>query len=412
MRGRFGIKPIVFSERTLKNRAYLRGFPGNLWKTRRRTPGRRRRFRIEYYLMQGPATPMRWPAAWADPSMLRLVQGTAIDTLLVDNSDEFEGLRAAAEQRGLRVVHPDLPPDGVTLIKGEWPGVRLSRRGADAEAGPTGVPWVDSNGWAVRLAKALHPGNAVWVAAKPGSGAYLAAVADAAAYGGRWIVELEDAFAADLCEPKPRAQAAWKTVVDACAFFAAHREWDAWEPVAIVGVISDFSGENEFFAGELLNLLARAGVHFVVWPKDRVPEIRGVRAVIYADRQPPPPELQARLRAFPGIRITGADGDPYQVAQDAAVKISHRYDLVRFWNAGAVGSYVAKSPDGKRAVAHLLFYADRGPNDASVRVAGKWREVKASTVSGPVRVEVVRQADAIEVHLPPVEQYVALELTV
>ena len=149
----------------------------------------------------------------------------------------------------------------------------------------------------------------------------------------------------------------------------------------------------------------------MVWPKGRVPEIRGVRAVIYADQQPPAPELRKRLEAFAGIKISG-QGDPYEVVQDAAVKISHRYDLVRFWNAGAVGSYVAKSPDGNRAVAHLLFYADRGPDQASVRVAGKWRGSAASMVTGPLRCEVLRQAEAVEIHLPQVPQYVALELMV
>jgi hypothetical protein len=352
---------------------------------------------------------MRWPAGWADPSMLSLVRGTAIDTLLVDNSDEFEAVREAARQAGLRVVHPDFPPDGVRVLKGEWPGVRLARRGGDAEAGPTGVPWVDSNGWQVRLAKALHREGAVWIAAPAKSSGYLAAVADAAAYGGRWIVDVEDALAEDLATG--RALERWKVIAGACAFFAAHAEWDAWQPAAIAAVISDFRGDNEFFAGELLNLLARAGVHCAVWPKDRVPEIRGVRAVLYADREPPAPDLARRLKAFGGPVIL-AEGDPYEVAQQAAVKISHRYDLVRFWNAGAVGSYIARAPDGRRAVAHLLFYADRGPDQASVRVAGPWREVRASTVTGPLKADFERQEGAVEVHLPRVPQYVALELTV
>jgi hypothetical protein len=371
--------------------------------------------------MSAPGIPLRWPAAWADPSLLRLVKGTAIDTLLVDNSDELEGVREAAPQQGLRVVHPDVPPDGVTVVKGEWPGVRLSRRGADADAGPTGVPWVDSNGWQVRLAKALHPDSAVWVEAAPPkadfrfrAGAYLTAVADAAAYGGRWLVTLEDALAADLSDEKSDAASIWKTIMDACGYFAAHQEWEAWEPAALAGVISDFSGENEFFSKELLNLLARAGLHYAVWPKDRVSEIRGVRAVIYADAKPPSAELRRRLQAFRargGLVIQG-QGDPYEIAQNTALRISHRYDLVRFWNAGAAGSYVSKSPDGKQSVAHLLFYANRAPDEASVRVAGKWSGWRASMVTGPVRVDGLRQAEAIEVHLPEVQQYVALELTV
>jgi hypothetical protein len=325
-------------------------------------------------------------------------------------------VRARAEAEGLRVVHPDLPPDGVTVVKGEWPGVRLSRGGGDAAAGPTGAPWVDSNGWRVRLAKAMKPGAEVWVAAatprgafRLRTGAYLTAVADTAAYGGRWIVEIEDDLAAELCDSK--GEAIWKTIADAGGFFAAHAEWESWQPAALVGVISDFSGENEFFSGELLNLLARAGLHFVVWPKDRVPEMRGVRAVIYADQQPPSDELRRRLKAFGGVVIEG-QGDPFEVAQDAAVKISHRYDQVRCWNAGAFGSYMATSLGGRKAVVHLLFYADRGPNEASVRIAGPWREAKGTMVNVPsASVDVVRQKDAIEVHLPQVGQYVALELT-
>ena len=62
---------------------------------------------------------MRWPAAWADPATLSLVKGTAVDTLLIDNSDEFDSLRNAARQAGLKVVHPDAPPDGVRLVEAD-----------------------------------------------------------------------------------------------------------------------------------------------------------------------------------------------------------------------------------------------------------------------------------------------------
>ena len=100
--------------------------------------------------MRVSSTPMRWPAAWADPATLALLKGTGIDTLLIDNSDEFDSLRTRATQSGLKVVHPDAPPDGVRIVKGEWPGVRSGRGGGGVSAGPTGVAWVDSNGWAVR----------------------------------------------------------------------------------------------------------------------------------------------------------------------------------------------------------------------------------------------------------------------
>jgi hypothetical protein len=96
------------------------------------------------------------------------------------------------------------------------------------------------------------------------------------------------------------------------------------------------------------------------------------------------------------------------------VLVSHRYDLVRFWNGGATGSYYTVSADGKRAIVHLLFYAGRGPDEGSVRVAGAYRSVRLWTpgIAGAQSVKMIAQKDAVEVHLPPVAQYAALELEV
>ena len=92
--------------------------------------------------------------------------------------------------------------------------------------------------------------------------------------------------------------------------------------------------------------------------------------------------------------------------------MSHRHDLVRFWNGGATGSFYTMSPDRKQAIVHLLFYANRGPDSASVRVVGRYRSARISSPDQPAArgVEMVSQKDAVEVHLPQVSQYVALQL--
>ncbi len=397
---------------------------------------------------------MRWPAAWADPATLAPLKDTGIDTLLIDNSDEFDSLRARAAQMGFHVVHPDAPPDGARIVKGAWPGVRSSRGGgaSGVSAGPTGVAWVDSNDWAIRLAAAMRPGATAWIDAPPPQqafpGSYLTAIADCAVYGGRWIVSLEDTLAAGIAAGNASALATWKTIGQATSFFAAHKDWEAYTPAAVVGVISDFTGGNEFFSHELLNLLGRAGQHYRVLRKEsaRAADWHGLRAVLYADEEAPSAALRREVLSFVeagGMLITtpvwgephsttadhprfytwtagkgriargiAKPDDPYQMANDAVVLVSHRHDLVRFWNAGAAGSYYTLSPDRKQAVVHLLFYADRGPDIASVRIAGPYRKVTASMVDRPqiagVRSEA--QKDGVEVYLPQVSQYVALEL--
>jgi hypothetical protein len=403
---------------------------------------------------------MRWPDAWKDPGVLDLLKGTAIDHLLIGTDAEWQAVRRRAAQDGFQVSAPGAPPAGVEIVKGEWPGVKMmGRGGGGAGAGPTGNPWVDSNGWAIRLAAALDPDNAVWVdAAPPGNsfitaGSYLMAVADSAAYGGRWIVSLDNSLAVSLAAGKPDALASWRKLTAAAGFFAAHKAWPGYVPMAVVGVVSDFTGENEFFSQELLNLLARGGQHCRILPKGGITDasLVGLRAAIYADAEPPVAGLRKRILAFveaggmlitvpkwgevPGtpvkndlnprysmralgkgkvaVAVAGPD-DPYLWANESVVMVSHRYDLVRFWNSGAAGSFCTVAPDGRQAVVHLLFYAYRGPDSATVRVAGRYRGARAYTAENPagIKVEWAMQTDAVEVHLPAVSQYVAVEMDI
>jgi len=406
--------------------------------------------------MTAPWTPMRWPAAWTDSSALELIKGSAIDYLWIDKGEQFESVRTQARQAGLRIGVADEAPSGVMLVKGQWPGVRAARSDAGrVTAGPTGDPWVDSNGWQIRLAAALHPQTAVWVNAPPpqnlraSAGAYLIAVADSGAYGGRWMISLDNQLASGLAARHPDALEIWKETAAAAGFFAQRKAWAGYSPAAVVGVISDFAGDNEAFSRELLNLLARAGQHYRILPKGAALDLEGLRAVIYADAQQPDANLRKQILGFveaggaliaspswgaaPGAAAKPDDEgplfvarslgkgkialaktqarDPYQWANDSVVLVSHRYDMVRIWNGGATGSYYTLSPDRKNAVVHVLFYANRGPDAASVLIAGHWKAAKAWTPDGPVEtIESEYHQGAIEVHLPQVPQYVALEL--
>jgi hypothetical protein len=88
-------------------------------------------------------------------------------------------------------------------------------------------------------------------------------------------------------ETRLRTRNGRKTLSAAAAFFAERKTWAGYTPMAVVGVVSDFSGPNEFFSQELLNLLARAGQHYRILRKDRsaAPRLEGLRAVIYSTRR-------------------------------------------------------------------------------------------------------------------------------
>jgi hypothetical protein len=127
---------------------------------------------------------MRWPAAWKTPESLNLLNDSRINRLLLDAGADLGLVAAQARQRGLAVTAAQ--PMGVKISKGEWPGVAIDS-GGGATAGPTGVPWLNSNGWKIRLESALYPDMESWIDAPPKSArispeAFAAAFTDAAAF--------------------------------------------------------------------------------------------------------------------------------------------------------------------------------------------------------------------------------------
>ena len=364
-------------------------------------------------------------------------------------------LQGEAQRLGLTVLDAPLP--GIRVVKGEWPAVRLGQ-GRSGTSGPTGNFWIDSNGWQVRLAGARAPGQPVWVqtefAAEPSPEkrvftftSYLLALADAAAHGARWVIHLDPDLCRSLGAGDARALETWKKLMDAARFFDRHRAWGEGESIGVLGVLSDFAGDNEFGGGELLNLAARLHQPYRILLKSNVPPFAGFRAIIYPDAEPVKPELRRKLVEFVhsgglliGGKLCGIDeGTPseewhrnyeirrlgrgriaigelqdlYETVADMQVLLSHRYDQVRFWNCSSFGSYFTAGPGGKGALLQIVNYAGRpGADRASVRISGPFREARIQRLedAAPQPLEAVQQKGALELHLPPIAVYAAIEL--
>jgi hypothetical protein len=387
---------------------------------------------------------MRWPAAWKEPSLVELLRDTPVNYVLTANGEPVPGLKATVSASA---------PDGVEVLKGSWPGTRMAAPGESDRvvAGPTGEPWIDSNGWRIALASAQHPGKEVWVEAIPVEPrlypeSYVAGLADAAANGGRWMIQLDDKLVAGIAGGNAAATATWKRLMAAAKFFADWR-WQQMQPLALVGVVSRFAGEGAPFSQEVLNLLARANQQYrvILTGEVNTAALAGLRAAIYVDQVAPAPALRTALTDFAergGLLIAGpawgagtgpseahprydvrafgkgllavarkVENDPYLMVQDAMVLVSHRYDLLRFWNGGAVRACLAASPDRKRGLLQMVFYANARAGDATVRVVGNYRSARLFSLDGTEQnVKVVPEKDAVELHLPAVAQYAAVQL--
>ena len=397
---------------------------------------------------------MRWPAEWKDPSSVRFLKGTPVDALIMDPGP----LARQVEQSGFKVLRPTEAPPGIFIVEGVWPGIRLTSRFGSKDVvstGPTGEPWVDSNLAPIRLAQARQPaGTAIWVRATPRENSLraeplVAAAGDAAVAGGQWVIALPPALATGLAAGNAQALQTWKTVTETAAFFAQKREWNRYQPEAVPGILSDFAGARQM---DVMHLIARAGQQFRVVLKQKFnpAALAGLKAVIDPDPASPPGSLRRDVLNFVGeggMLIAGPEwgeirgsspsetphprfrlatlgkgsvaisraplGDPYLFASDTGILISHRHDLLRFWNGGPLSATYATAAGRKKALVQTVFYSGRDPGgDTAVRVAGPWKTAMLSTVDQPTArpVRTLRQQDGLEIHLPGTAGYIALEL--
>jgi hypothetical protein len=406
---------------------------------------------------------MEWPKSWAQPERLKMLEGTPINCLLLAEP-AAPAFREAAARAGVEVIEPGgkqvawalwkeidwaKPPEPVAIKDGFWPQL-ARKKGDEADAGPTGAPWLDSNGWIIQLARSRAPGRTVWLKSDPPEApqnvmrnSFILAVAEAWVFGARrpvWI-------------PEPRFEETWKPMVQALSWMAERRAWGEWTVPAGLLVVSDFSGANEYMSTEVLNLAARQNLPFNACERSSLDaaSLRAKRAVLWVDPQLPDAAHLKLLRSFvdagglllcskavsasfakltPGTadhpRFTFATlgkgrvaaskqdfDDPWILAADAHLLMSRRWDEVRLFNGTSVNWHYTVSPDGKRAVMHLLNYSLRGAGNqvtaqflAPARAAS-WH-VPSKAAAEPL--EIRRPSGRQEVWLPSFDLYAAVEL--
>jgi hypothetical protein len=395
--------------------------------------------------------PMLWPSEpdWQRPEALAVLDGSPVNCIVLP------GPNAAIQEAALRrAVQAAVTPPAHVLTGRVWPGVQRSMRGSTtSDSGPTGPPWVDANGWAVQLARAKHPDKPVWVSAMPPEKTiirpehYALAVADSEAYGGRWLIALDPETRRGLLAANGEAREIWQTIGKALRFFRQKEaKWSGLQPLARLGVLSNFEDENEFMGTEILNLGARRHLAYRILIPPRV-NLQGLAGVLWVYQKPPEGNMLKALRAFAseggllilpassahlsdglpqaGLSETGYRlytmgkgrvavaaetwGDPYAVATAAHRLLTRRHDVFRLWNAGASNTMSLFSPS--RALTQILNFTGRpAGHPMSAWIAYNAKTAKFLDLFGRTEpLAVTLKNGGAEVSLPPFTSYAAIE---
>ncbi len=417
--------------------------------------------------------PMEWPSEWKDPALLKLLQGSPVNCLLLPK-DAPQELRTAALAQGLacppepkwqswKEVDWGLTAGPVCINDGLWP--ELSRKGNSAAqdstgSGPTGAPWLDANGWLIRLACARAAGRPVWIRSDAPENSqrlaaenYLLTQSEAATYGAIRPLWIAPAHASQIATGNPSGESLLKRLLANARWHQERREWSQWPVVARLVIASDFAGANEFTASETLLLAARRNLSFqpVESAKLNAAALKGRGALLYLDTQPMSAATAAAVQPFvasgglllclkasaavlkglkplaethPRFQLNqcgkgrvavclGDWDDPYMLALDTHLLMSRRHDAVRLFNAGSLSYFHTASPDGKRWLVQLLNYAGRGAaHQVSLQT---WQRVQSARfhspeLAQPQALPLQREPGRQEVNLPTFKVYGAVEL--
>jgi hypothetical protein len=291
--------------------------------------------------------------------------------------------------------------------QGVWPGMAEMER---ARAGPTGSAWIDTNTGFLRGMRAAS-GKPLWIANQPppktvvSAARYMQAIADAGMSGARWVLALDEDFAARLAKRDPKAMADWARMMAMSAHFERHPEWRAMPEYGKLALVQD-PAKGGLLSGGILDMIAVK--HTPVRPvplQSLTPgALKDASLAVNLDAGALTPEEQAVLRDFTrsgGTLLTGPPGWTDEAPAGDKITLDKRElerlnDIwrevnsmvgrrnlgVRLFNAASMLSNFLISNDGRTAVLHLVNYSDYPVENVSVQFLGNYKRATLLTPEG------------------------------
>ena len=296
----------------------------------------------------------------------------------------------------------------IGTYQGVWPGIQVEDAGA-VKAGPTGSTWIDTNTGFIRAVRAWG-NSALWIGNRPppqtivGRERYLQAIADAAMSGARWVLALDDDFAARLEERDEAALGDWQAMARLLRYFEAHPEWRAMRPYGKLAVVQD-PAKGGLLSGGILDMIAVKHTPVRPVPRQRLSAeaLQGASMAVNVDADSLTPEQAGILKEFTrsgGTLLTGPPGWKDQAAgeritlekpeldrlntiwHDMQSMIGRRNLGVRLFNVSSMLSNLLASDSGKQAVVQLVNYSGYPVENVTVQILGSYKRATLLTPEG------------------------------
>lgn len=441
--------------------------------------------------------PARWPSG--DPQSLALLEKSPINCLVLAPEAWNSGFLEAARKRGLHVlgdVSPDPAADtgkaiaaGVDMLylegnlpgeiveqarakaaaaskgfvwlpdrmhmpiekaggevpavigtyQGLWAGVKLGHEG-EAEAAPSGPPWIDTNSGFLRFAKTVAPkGVPVWIANRPPAGQavpakrYVQAIGDAAMAGAHWVIAFDDEFSKKLLAGDAGAKKTWERLNTVLRFYRQHQDFTELPDYSRLAIVQDVDS-GALVSGSVLDMVSSKHVPaFVVPPgtlgSGALPELKLVLNIapqLLTEEQKVALRAEARRGAMlingppqwklalpPPTEITFTDDQIKQLDEiwsEINRTLGRDNFAVRVFGAPAMLSNLKAAPDGARMVLHLVNFSDYPVEAITIHALDTFSKASLLVPKGNAKAELFEYEKGSGVDLEKVEDVAILVL--
>lgn len=363
--------------------------------------------------------PMRWISP--EPKSLDLLDQSSINCLVMEPASVTEELKKAAAARKLQLIavndssrRAEAEKVGLTFIESAqrgkldlqsnapvlvsqqavWPGINIE----DAEAMPSGAPWIDTNAGFFRFARAVSKA-AIWISNTPPAdkaipiSRYLQAISDARFVGGHWVIALDQDFSRRLLRREEKALEDWKQINSVLNFYQAHQNWNSYAPAGEMAVIQSVQGGG-LLSGGVLDMISSKHTPIRTIPLHQLSSaaLDGMRMAVNVIGTLNP-QQQKMLEEFrksnhpvfsPPSDWKMPEPRPDQLTLDKkdiekldqiwknVNSMTNRQNLgARLFNVSSTLSNLVVSPDGRQLVLYIVNYSNYPIEDITVHLHGK-----------------------------------------
>ena len=104
--------------------------------------------------------------------------------------------------------------------------------------------------------------------------------------------------------------------------------------------------------------------------------------------------------------------DPFTLVRQVQLLLSIREDAVQVWNGGDMNSHYLSSPDGRRAIVHLIPYASGNTQPVTIGVRDRYRAARVITPASTTPVKITPGGLGFEIPVGEFSCFAAVELDI